>query len=43
MNRSNLPDAAFIDSDGENTEAVRDLLNQLLTQLEAAEEASDSD
>jgi glutamate/tyrosine decarboxylase-like PLP-dependent enzyme len=41
MNRSELPDAGFIDPSGGNPEAVRDLaedvLDQLLTQLEAAD------
>jgi glutamate/tyrosine decarboxylase-like PLP-dependent enzyme len=41
MNRSELPDGAFIDPSGENAEAVRDIaeeiLDQLLTQLEAAD------
>ena len=41
MNRSELPDGAFIGPSGENVEAVRDIaeeiLDQLLTQLEAAD------
>lgn len=41
MNRSELPDGAFIGPSGENVEAVRDIaeeiLDQLLTQLETAD------
>jgi glutamate/tyrosine decarboxylase-like PLP-dependent enzyme len=44
MNRSDLPDSGFIDPHGANAEAVRhlaeDLLDQLLTQLEAADDRS---
>jgi L-2,4-diaminobutyrate decarboxylase len=44
MNRSNLPDAGFIDPDGANADAVRDLaedvLDQLLGQLGAADDRS---
>ncbi|MFH5799482.1 pyridoxal phosphate-dependent decarboxylase family protein [Haladaptatus sp. CMAA 1911] len=44
MDRSALPDAAFVDPNGGNTEAVRDLaagvLDRLLTQLEAADDRS---
>ncbi|WP_121743141.1 pyridoxal phosphate-dependent decarboxylase family protein [Natronorubrum halophilum] len=44
MNRSNLPDSAFVDPSGANAEAVRDLteefLNQLVTQLETANDRS---
>jgi glutamate/tyrosine decarboxylase-like PLP-dependent enzyme len=44
MNRSDVPEAGFIDPSGANVEAVRDLaedvLNQLLGQLEAADSRS---
>lgn len=44
MDRSGLPDAAFVDPSGGNAEAVRDLaegvLDQLLTQLETADDRS---
>ena len=44
MNQSELPDAAFIDPSGANAEAVRglaeDVLDQLLTQLETADDRS---
>jgi glutamate/tyrosine decarboxylase-like PLP-dependent enzyme len=44
MNRSELPEAAFIDPSGANTDAVRDLtemvVDQLLGQLEAAGDRS---
>jgi len=44
MNQSALPNGAFIDPSGENTERVRDLaedvLDQLLTRLETADERS---
>ena len=41
MNRSDMPEAGYIDPSGANVEAVSDLaedvLNQLLGQLEAAD------
>jgi len=44
MNRSELPDACFVNPSGTNAEAVRklaeDILDQLLTQLETADERS---
>ncbi|ELZ12694.1 diaminobutyrate decarboxylase [Halovivax asiaticus JCM 14624] len=44
MNRSSLPDSAFIDPSGANTEAARgfaeEVLDQLLTQLETADDRS---
>ncbi|WP_241433906.1 hypothetical protein [Natrialba aegyptia] len=44
MKRSNSPEAGFIDPSGANTEAIRDLaedvLDQLLGQLETAEDRS---
>ncbi|ELY94427.1 pyridoxal phosphate-dependent decarboxylase family protein [Natrialba taiwanensis] len=44
MNRSNLPNSAFVDPTGANAEAVHDLakevLDQLLTQLETADDRS---
>lgn len=44
MNRSNLPDSAFVDPSGANAEAVHELaeevLDQLLTQLETASDRS---
>lgn len=44
MNRSELPESAFVDPSGANADAVRDLaegiFEQLLTQLEAADDRS---